>query len=78
MGTTVYFEERIKSKIESEGEVDLSFGKTTFCKGEPLMYLTIFGKQFVVDEQTGRRLAEAMYDLACYLGYARDFPHEKP
>jgi len=74
MGTTVYFEERIKSKIESEGEVDLSFGKTTFCKGEPLMYLTIFGKQFVLDEATGRRLAEAMHELALYLGYVDEKP----
>jgi hypothetical protein len=76
MATTVFFEGTITDKRKGTS-FDIAFGRSS-ALGENLIYLKVFDDTFILDEQTGRKLAEAMYELASYLGYARDFGGEKP
>jgi hypothetical protein len=71
MAMTAYFEETITDKRNGI-TVDLAFGRSSAI-GENLISLKIWDDTFILDEETGRRLARAMYELAFYLGYARDF-----
>jgi hypothetical protein len=79
MATTVFFEERLKDKKDNRS-LDVEFGRTSYYHGENLIYLKVFDVGLILDEATGRRLSEAMYDVASYLGYARNFakPIEPP
>ena len=73
MAATIYFEEKIKD-LKKDISLDVVLGVSSSYGEGPLMYLNIFDLRLILDEATGRRLAEAMYEVALYLGYARDFP----
>jgi hypothetical protein len=47
----------------------LEFGRSSFYGGENLIYLTIDDKTLIVDEATGRKICDAMWELGVYLGY---------
>jgi hypothetical protein len=47
----------------------LEFGRSSFYGGENLIYLTIDDKTLIVDEATGRKISDAMWELGVYLGY---------
>jgi len=72
MATTTFFQETINDKKEDRS-LEVEFGRSSFY-GEDLIYLNVWGVSLILDEKTERRLSEAMYELAGYLGYARDFP----
>lgn len=76
MATTTFFEETLKDKKEDRS-LEVSFGCSSFY-GESLIYINVFGVSLILDDATGRRLSEAMYGLALFLGYARDFPKDLP
>ena len=73
MATTMFFHETIKDKGE-ERSLEIEFGRSSFYGGENLIYLNVRDEHLIIDEETGRRLSKAMYELASYLGYACDFP----
>jgi hypothetical protein len=73
MGTTVYFEERLKD-MKHERELDVSFGTSGFYGGVPRLYIKVFDVHLILDDEMGKRLLEMMYEVAIYLGFARDFP----
>jgi hypothetical protein len=70
MATTMFFEETVQDK-EGEASIELEFGRSSYYHGESLVYLTINGTTVILDEKVGRKLCEAMDDLAAYLGYRR-------
>jgi hypothetical protein len=72
MATTMFFDETIKDKKE-ERSLDVEFGRSSFYGGENLIYINVWDVSLILDEPTGRKLSQAMFELASYLGYARDF-----
>jgi hypothetical protein len=73
MATTVFFEETITDTRKGTSSFDIAFGRSSALGEGDLIYLKVFDDTFILDEQTGRRLSQAMFELASYLGYARDF-----
>ena len=59
MAGTTYFEERVRD-LKRDRSFDLALGLSSFY-GEKLISRKVFDDTFILDEQTGRRLAEAMY-----------------
>ena len=70
MATTMYFEKAVQSKAALPDVMQIEFGKSTFCDGEPLIYLNVNGKGVIMDENTGREFCESVAGLAHYLGYS--------
>jgi hypothetical protein len=68
MATTQFFEEVVQDKERKENGIDLEFGRSSFYR-DNLIYLRVDDTTVILDEATGRRLCEAMADLATYLGY---------
>jgi hypothetical protein len=69
MATTCFFEAVIQDKKEPDGRMHLEFGRSSFYGGESLLYLNIDDKTLIVDEATGRKICDAMWELGVYLGY---------
>lgn len=69
MATTMFFEETLRDKEKQDAAVDLEFGRSSYYNGENLIYLKIDDTTLIVDEETGKRLVEAMSDVGRYLGY---------
>jgi hypothetical protein len=78
MAGTTYFEERLKDLKKENCELDVSFGVSSFYGGVSRVYLKVFDVHLILDEEMGRKLTEQMYEVASFLGYARDFPKEHP
>jgi hypothetical protein len=72
MATTTYFEERIKD-MKQPRELDVIIGTTSFYGGVRQMYLKVFDEHLILDDETAKRLCQAVYDVARELGYTRDF-----
>jgi len=70
MATTCFFEETISDLEKKEARIDFEFGRSSFY-GQNLMYFRINGEGVIVDEETGKKIAEQMQGLAAYLGYDR-------
>lgn len=69
MATTMFFEGMLKDKGGKTEPVKLEFGRSSYYGGENLIYFVIDGKTLIVDEETGRKIAEGMSSLAAYLRY---------
>ena len=69
MATTCFFDEVIQDKKEPDGRMRLEFGRSSLYGGENLIYLTIDDKTQIVDEATGRKICDAMWELGVYLAY---------
>lgn len=70
MATTCFFEETISDLEKKDAKIEFEFGRSSFY-GENLMYFKINGVALIVDDKTGRKIAEQMENLAAYLGYQR-------
>lgn len=68
MATTTFFEETISDLKRQDAKIELEFGRSSFY-GQNLIYFKINGESVIVDEATGRNIAEKMASLAGYLGY---------
>ena len=68
MATTCFFEETITDKKDKSIKVELEFGRSSYY-GESLLYLRFGDTGLIVDEKTGRKIAEQMAAVAAYLGY---------
>lgn len=68
MATTTFFEETIVDLEKRDAKIELEFGRSSFY-GKNLMYFRINGEGVIVDEATGKKIADQMQSLAGYLGY---------
>ena len=71
MATTCFFEEKV-SDLEEDVSLDLELGRSSFYGGISRIYINVDGKSVILDEETGKRLYDAMMRLGGYLGYDRD------
>ncbi|PQJ12806.1 hypothetical protein CJD36_003415 [Flavipsychrobacter stenotrophus] len=69
MDTTVFFEENIKDAGGKNGEVHFEMGRSSYLNGKNLIYLSIDGKNLILDENTGRELVDAFNKIGHYLSY---------
>ena len=56
MATTMFFEKTIQDATRPGNNVDFEIGRSSYLGGENLIYMTINGKSFILDEATGREL----------------------
>jgi hypothetical protein len=70
MATTMFFEEQeVRDAARSGNSITLEFGRSSYLGGENLIYMVVDGKTLILDEETGRKVFEAMDSLGAYLGY---------
>jgi hypothetical protein len=72
MATTTYFEERIKD-MKQPRELDVIIGETSFYGGMSHMYIKVFDEHLILNHDTAKRLSQAVYEVARFLGYTKDF-----
>jgi hypothetical protein len=72
MATTTYFEERLHD-MKQPRELDVVIGTSSFYGGVRHMYLKIFDQHLILDDDTGKRFAEAVHEIAIYMGWDKDF-----
>lgn len=72
MATTMFFEESITCAFKPDQIVDLEIGRSSFLSSlhGDLIYLKINGQAILLDEDTGKKLVEAVHDLGKYLNYS--------
>jgi len=68
MATTIFFEENLQNAGGSARELQLEVGTTNFIR-ENSIYITVDGKQIVMDEKMSKKFVEAVGKIGRYYGF---------